>query len=82
MPDGHTALVAERRGIASIRAYYGVPAKRGGRVRLGRRFGPFAGCEGVITGSERGAMRLLIRLDGQNYTGIYHPTWELEYLDV
>lgn len=59
-----------------IRSYYRVPAKRGGRIEYtgsnskGRR--------GVITGS-RGA-RLLIRFDDDGRTYVFHPTWEIKYL--
>ena len=58
-----------------IRNYYGVPAKRGGRVQ-------YTGCGknklGTIT-SANGA-RLNIRLDGVKHTMPFHPTWELKYL--
>jgi hypothetical protein len=59
-----------------IRRYYGVPAKRGQRVCYtykGRR-------EGTITGARN--QYILVRLDGENRTGAYHPTWEMEYLAV
>ena len=58
-----------------IRRTYGVPAKRGGRVQYTGRTGPQLG---TITGS-RGA-RLRIRLDGDNYSLNFHPTWQLQYL--
>lgn len=54
-----------------IRRAYNVPAKRGALVT-------FQGKPGVITGS-RGAY-LRIRLDGEKRAGIYHPTWEIEYI--
>lgn len=59
-----------------IRRTYGVPAKRGGRVRYtgglkGPRFG-------TIRSARGGYLR--IQLDGDKWTGNYHPTWELEYL--
>lgn len=50
---------------------YGVPAKIGGRIKFG-------GKPGMIT-EARGAY-LTVRLDGQNYDSIVHPTWEMEYL--
>lgn len=53
-----------------IRRFYGVPAKRGRRVR-------FKGVPGTITGSCNA--RLRIRLDGDKRSGVYHPTWEIEY---
>ena len=60
-----------------IREVYHVPAKRG--MRVTHTYGhPHR--HGTITGS-RGA-RLRIRLDGDSASGIYHPTWELTYLDT
>ena len=56
-----------------IRTTYGVPAKRGGRIEH-----TYNGRFGTITGS-RGA-RLRIKLDGDNHSGSYHPTWELRYI--
>jgi hypothetical protein len=57
-----------------VRDYYGVPAKRGGRVRyMGEGEPRF----GTITSAD---YRLRIRLDGEKRTRIFHPTWELEYL--
>lgn len=57
-----------------IRHHYGVPAKKGGRVRYtnGRVR------EGTITGA-RGA-HLTIRMDGDSFAQPYHPTWDLQYL--
>lgn len=61
-----------------VRRTYDVPAKRGGRVRLGVGFGgKLAGCEGTITSAD---YRLRIRLDGDTRPQIFHPTWELTYL--
>jgi len=60
-----------------IRNYYRVPAKRGGRIEYTGGEEPR---QGVITGS-RGA-RILIRLDGDNYAAVYHPTWEIRYLEA
>lgn len=55
-----------------VRAYYGVPAKRGARVL-------YAGRPGVIT---RGAgAHIRIRLDGEKHSRPYHPTWRIDYLD-
>ncbi|WP_018900442.1 hypothetical protein [Rhizobium sp. 2MFCol3.1] len=62
-----------------VRKNYRVPAKRGGRVEYagdngsGPRFG-------TIIRADSG--RLRIRLDGDNWAGIYHPTWALRYLDA
>lgn len=64
------------RTMGYIRKTYGVPAKRGGRVRYtgdsrGERFGTIKSARGGY---------LKIQLDGDSYTGTYHPTWKLEYL--
>ena len=56
-----------------IRDHYGVPAKRGGRVRYNGRI------EGAITGSVGALLR--VRMDGDGFSLKYHPTWEMEYLD-
>jgi hypothetical protein len=59
-----------------IRDYYGVPAKRGGRViYTGGRF-PLTG---TIVGSRNAHLR--IRLDGEKRISDFHPTWELKYID-
>lgn len=58
-----------------IRTRYGVPAKRGGRIR-------FQGKPGVITSARPGEARLNIRLDGDKHTLPVHPTWEMEYEDA
>lgn len=58
-----------------IRRSYGVPAKRGARVEYTGEDSPSLG---TVTGSE--GARLRIRMDGEQRTGIYHPTWELRYL--
>lgn len=60
-----------------IRRTYGVPAKRGGRVEYTGGKSPRIG---TITRSFEG--RLKIRLDGEETVGIYHPTWEIRYLDA
>jgi len=59
-----------------IRNYYGVKAKRGGRVKYtggtrGERFG-------TIKSARGGYLKIL--LDGDKYAGTFHPTWKLEYL--
>jgi hypothetical protein len=61
-----------------VRRYYGVPARRGGRVRLGAGFAK-AGYEGTIT---RATHYIWVRLDGARHATPFHPTWELEYLDA
>lgn len=61
-----------------VRKNYGVPAKRGGRVEYtGDKSGPRFG---TITASV--GPRLRIKLDGDDVALIYHPTWELRYLDA
>lgn len=59
-----------------IRTYYRVPAKRGGRVEYTGNKGQDR--RGTITGA-RGA-RLLIRFDDDKRTYVFHPTWEIRYL--
>ena len=61
-----------------IRKRYGVPAKRGSRVRYTGN-GSDKAMYGTIT-SARGH-HLRIRLDGQKVPHIFHPTWELQYLE-
>lgn len=60
-----------------IREHYGVPAKRGGRVKYtgSSRRGPEFG---TITGANGAHVR--IRIDGEKLAGNYHPTYALEYL--
>lgn len=53
-----------------IRNYYGVPAKKGGRVQYKDRVG-------VITGNS--GPHVSVRLDGQKHSAPYHPT-DLIYL--
>lgn len=60
-----------------IRDTYKVPAKRGGRVEYTYPVPPRMGT--II--SSRGA-KLRIRLDGDKHTGLYHPTWQLCYLQA
>lgn len=62
--------------MSYIRQTYGVPAKRGGRVEYKNSNGRIM--PGVIT-SARGPY-LRIRLDGDNYSLPYHPTWNIKYL--
>lgn len=64
--------------IDYIRRYYGVPAKKGGRVEYTGggakpQFGTICGADGA---------HLTIRLDGMKHTMPYHPTWELRYLEA
>lgn len=61
--------------LAYVRKAYGVPAKRGGRVR-------YTGCGreelGTIIGASGGHLK--VRLDGVRHGMPFHPTWKLEYL--
>lgn len=59
-----------------IRRAYGVPAKRGMRLRFKDSIG--GDREGTIVGSR--AQYLRVRLDGENWTRMVHPTWPIEYL--
>lgn len=61
-----------------IRKTYGVPAKRGARVRFTPNGNRYLAHEGVIIGS-RGAY-LRVRMGDEKKAGTYHPTWEMEYL--
>jgi len=58
-----------------IRRMYGVSAKRGGRVVAD-------GKSGTITGTVSGTAWLRIRLDGEERTSVWHPTWRMEYVPV
>lgn len=49
--------------LACIRSAYGVPARRGARVRVDW-YPPEPAREGVVTGSD-GSARLRVRLDGE-----------------
>ena len=60
-----------------IRRYYGVPAKRGARVRYTGE-GADKPEFGTITGTNGAHLR--IRLDGQKISYLFHPTWQIEYL--
>ncbi|MET8648510.1 hypothetical protein [Nocardia aurea] len=60
-----------------VRDYYGVPAKRGGRVRYTGDKEPRLG---TIASARHGGLR--IRLDGDKRAMPFHPTWELEYLEA
>jgi hypothetical protein len=62
--------------LAYIRRYYGVPAVIPGRVRYtwrGERFGTIVGTSGAY---------LMILLDGDRRPSAFHPTWELEYVEL
>lgn len=56
-----------------IRKTYGVPAKRGARIRFCGKH------EGTITSAVEGYIR--VRFDDDDYSQRLHPTWEVEYLN-
>lgn len=56
-----------------IRRYYGVPAKRGGRVR-------FKGRPGRIVSADEQYLNIQFD-DRDDVLGPYHPTWEMVYED-
>jgi hypothetical protein len=62
-----------------LRAIYGIPAKRGGRIRFtpGIAFG-YEPKEGTILGAKGTYLR--VRFDGEKRTAFLHPTWEVTYL--
>lgn len=62
--------------LAYIRRYYGVPAELKGRVRYtwrGSWYGTIVGTSGA---------HLMILLDGERSPNPFHPTWELEYVEL
>ena len=63
-----------------IRKHYGVPAKRGGRVRFTHANGVIY--EGRITSTRGAYLRVLVddRVPGYRGRMTLHPTWNLEYL--
>jgi len=58
-----------------IRKYYGVPAKRGGKVKIHSHLG--VTFDGIITGSKDARLRISIN---KRRSGFYHPTENIEYL--
>lgn len=65
-----------RMSMESLRQYYNVPAKRGGRVRYTGGPTPLEGK--IIRSVERN--RLLVVFDGDNMPKRLHPKWNVEYL--
>ena len=61
-------------GIAQLRRYRNVPAKRGMRVRDTHQ-----NRLGTIRSARDGY--LMIQLDGDKWPSTFHPTWRLDYLD-
>lgn len=62
--------------MENIRHYYGVPAQEQGRVSYTGSGQPQPGTIIAADGA-----RLRIQLDGQEFVGIYHPTWEITYIE-
>lgn len=62
--------------MQKIRDSYGVPAKRGGRVEY---TGNGRNVPGQITGAKGALLR--VRLDGDKFSILFHPTWQLRYLE-
>ncbi len=62
--------------MARLRAFYAVPAKRGGRVEYTGGSSPQLGT--ILRA--HGAQYLCIRLDGEELPRKFHPTWELRFL--
>lgn len=62
--------------MSYIREYYGVPAKRGGRVEIASS--KFGGAlkRGTITSADH---YVYVRIDGMKHSRPYHPT-DLTYL--
>lgn len=57
---------------AYVRRYYGVPAKRGGRIRFQGEPGRIASFDGQY---------LRARLGDERHSVKLHPTWRVQYLD-
>ena len=62
----------DRSSFGYVRAYYGVPARRGARVIAD-------GNPGRITSGDGAHIR--VRLDGEKRSRPWHPTWRIDYLD-
>lgn len=60
-----------------IRKTYGVPAKRGGRIRF-TPYGKESARVGTITGSINAHLR--VRFDGEKKSSYLHPDFGVEYL--
>jgi hypothetical protein len=64
-----------------IRQRYGVPAKRGARIRFADPNFSYGRCpqEGTIVAAPHGYIH--VRFDGSRSIVWLHPTWCVEYLD-
>lgn len=72
--SGQSAPLSCSAGMAYVRRVYGVPAKRGMKVKY---HGDRRVKRGVITSASGG--RLRVRIDGERESRRYHPTWEMQY---
>jgi hypothetical protein len=66
--------------LAYIRRAYGVPARRGARIRYLDDDGTV--CTGRVTSARSGHLRVLVddRVPGYRGRLTLHPTWHVEYL--
>ena len=65
--------------LAYIRNHYGVPARRGARIRFsGRVDSP--PIEGVITSAAGATLRVHFDGEPRLRRHFLHPTWEIDYL--
>lgn len=66
--------------LTYIRHAYSVPARKGQRVRYTGNCARGGEARlGTITGASGQYLR--IRMDGDRLSNIYHPTWELEFVE-
>ena len=56
-----------------IRKYYGVPAKRGGRIRT------WTGEEGTISSTHNATLK--VKMDEDQRISYFHPAWGIYYYD-
>lgn len=61
-----------------IRNYYGVPARRGARIRF-LWPDPEQPRTGTVIGARDALLR--VRMDGERRTRLLHPTWRIEWLE-
>lgn len=63
--------------IAYLRSAYGIPAKKGMRVKLKKAYFNIPSDGGVITGAKHAYLR--IRIDGEKHSRFFHPTYGVIY---
>lgn len=63
--------------IAYLRSAYGIPAKKGMRVKLKKAYFNIPSDGGVITGAKHAYLR--IRVDGEKHSRFFHPTYGVIY---